>query len=374
MNYVAKVLKQYKVTILALIFGLVIYLSLLRRKGVKTVYHHRVSIGALFPPPPPPSRVSTVLEGLPIPAVYYGDYATAIEYLHRRDYVTPRNCSATIPKIIHQTWKDEMIPIKFKSSVESIIANHPDFEYWMWTDALAEEFISKKFPSFLPVYKSYPKAINRADAIRYFVLYEYGGVYADLDIVSLRSLNDLLGTHTFLIPEDHPFHTHIIFGLNRIPLNAFMMSIPKHPFMKAVITHLAEYSKRKNILYTAGPMMLDLELSRYEDVLGDRKDNSLCDAVYMGKWQNFIPLFLDNAVTIAALKHKCGRKDGNPRKLKDCDFLRARNFTQLTLPDTAYTRHKFSHVHEAKTRKLMFHIADVAGESLRNVSQLLENI
>jgi len=39
------------------------------------------------------------------------------------------------------------------------------------------QLIATKFPWFLDTYKSYPYGIQRADALRYFVLYEYGGVY-----------------------------------------------------------------------------------------------------------------------------------------------------------------------------------------------------
>ena len=35
---------------------------------------------------------------------------------------------------------------------------------------------------FLAPYRSYPYDIQRADAIRYFILYEFGGLYLDLDI------------------------------------------------------------------------------------------------------------------------------------------------------------------------------------------------
>ena len=37
-------------------------------------------------------------------------------------------------------------------------------------------------PNFLAPYRSYPYDIQRADAIRYFILFEFGGLYLDLDI------------------------------------------------------------------------------------------------------------------------------------------------------------------------------------------------
>ena len=50
-----------------------------------------------------------------------------------------------------------------------------------------------KFPEFLDLYDGYNSEIQRADAVRYFLLYEYGGVYADLDFESLQPLDLFLG-------------------------------------------------------------------------------------------------------------------------------------------------------------------------------------
>ena len=40
------------------------------------------------------------------------------------------------------------------------------------------------------MFKDYPEPIMRADAIRYFLLYEYGGVYVYLDFEALRPLDE----------------------------------------------------------------------------------------------------------------------------------------------------------------------------------------
>jgi len=39
------------------------------------------------------------------------------------------------------------------------------------------QLIRDKYPWFLGTFKGYPHGIQRADALRYFVLHEYGGVY-----------------------------------------------------------------------------------------------------------------------------------------------------------------------------------------------------
>lgn len=89
-----------------------------------------------------------------------------------------------IPKIIHQTYINESIPDVWKQAQKSCIELHKDYEYKLWTDALAREFIATEYPWFLEVFDGYTQPIQRADVIRYFVLVHFGGVYIDLDQVS----------------------------------------------------------------------------------------------------------------------------------------------------------------------------------------------
>jgi len=46
--------------------------------------------------------------------------------------------------------------------------------------------IGVRYPWFLETWDSYPFPIERADAIRYFALVHYGGIYIDLDDVRLK--------------------------------------------------------------------------------------------------------------------------------------------------------------------------------------------
>lgn len=52
--------------------------------------------------------------------------------------------------------------------------------------------MAKHYPSFLPTFDSYKYPIQRADAIRYFVLHRFGGIYMDLDVGCKRDFAPLL--------------------------------------------------------------------------------------------------------------------------------------------------------------------------------------
>lgn len=58
---------------------------------------------------------------------------------------------------------------------QACLDQHPGWESILWTDELADKLLSEKFPDFKPTWDSYPLPIERVDALRYLVLYEYGG-------------------------------------------------------------------------------------------------------------------------------------------------------------------------------------------------------
>ncbi len=84
-------------------------------------------------------------------------------------------------RIIHQQWRDEKIPVMFEKWRSKFFSIFPNHRYILWTDETQRDLIQTKFPWFLDTYDGYEFGIQRADASRYFILYEYGGLYADLD-------------------------------------------------------------------------------------------------------------------------------------------------------------------------------------------------
>lgn len=108
-----------------------------------------------------------------------------------------------IPRILHQTWKSRTIGATKVKYVRSWIDLNPDWHYKLWTDKDNRLLVASRFPQYLDLYDSYPQDIMRADIIRYLILYEFGGVYADTDFEALRPLDDLLNeTSTWNGRED----------------------------------------------------------------------------------------------------------------------------------------------------------------------------
>lgn len=145
-----------------------------------------------------------------------------------------------IPRIIHQTWKNGRVTRLSAQRIKTWLTKNPGWEYKFWTNALGRDFMVKNYPEHMPMYDGYKQDIKRADAIRYFLLDHYGGVYADLDFECLRPLDSLVANHSCIIGQEPYVHAHLLYDQDRLICNAIMMSAPKHPLWRTVIATLEE--------------------------------------------------------------------------------------------------------------------------------------
>ena len=176
--------------------------------------------------------------------------------------VRAKRTDCQVPHIVHQTWKDREVQSVFEPRIASWIKKNPDWEYRFWTDADNRELIATKYPGSLAMFDGYHSNIQRADAIRYFILYEYGGMYADLDFEALRPLGQLLESSEMadvgVILGQEPYaHSRVLYDQPRMLCNAIMISCPRHPFWAAVINELhVRYDAGIQTVRATGPRML----------------------------------------------------------------------------------------------------------------------
>lgn len=166
--------------------------------------------------------------------------------------------STPIPKIIHQTWKTNTLPDNFKRWSTECKKIHDDWDHFLWSDDDNRNFIAQEYPNFLPIYDSYDVNIKRVDAVRYFYLYHFGGVYMDLDFVCLKNLDDILkdGKAIFGYQLKDKNATGSI-------ANAFMAAPPKHPLFKILIENLI-FTTDLHVLKATGPGYLTNIINKYK--------------------------------------------------------------------------------------------------------------
>ncbi|WPH00506.1 Hypothetical protein R9X50_00333500 [Acrodontium crateriforme] len=132
-----------------------------------------------------------------------------------------------VPKIIHRIFLQEgrkSTLSNYRAGLESCRRIHPDWEQKIWTDENATEFMREHYPAIAPHYTGYAQSIQRANILRYALLDHFGGVYLDLDVTCLDSL-DRLRHLPWLTPGAYPA------GVN----NAFILAKPGHPHLKELL-------------------------------------------------------------------------------------------------------------------------------------------
>ena len=166
-----------------------------------------------------------------------------------------------IPKLIHQTWKERQVPPSHAAYQQSWLTHHPAWEYRLWTDADNRAFLAQHYAWFLPIYDYYPQPIMRVDAVRYFILYHYGGLYVDLDFESLQPVDDYLASNDIVIGLEPPSHAlggaHMADRpFDQLLCNAFMASAPRHPFWEHLFKVLVGQHRESYPPSATGPYML----------------------------------------------------------------------------------------------------------------------
>lgn len=127
-----------------------------------------------------------------------------------------------IPKRIHQIWLGGIIPDKYKVYTDTWQRLHPDWEYKLWTDA---DTATMDLPN-RNLFDSMTNYGPKSDLLRYHLLNEYGGLYADTDFECLRSFND------FLYLE---FFTGISYQMKVELYPGLIGCIPHHPVIEKTI-------------------------------------------------------------------------------------------------------------------------------------------
>ena len=172
-----------------------------------------------------------------------------------------------IPKIIHQTWKNNKIPHKWIKSKLMWKKYHPDWKYILWTDKMIRNYIKLKYPEFLELFDSYKYNIQRVDMIRYFILKDFGGIYSDLDLYPTENLDKWFQDNN---------EVYLVFSGNVYGCitNSFMASKKRAPFWDEILKNLHNkvpwfcIIKHLEIMYSTGPMFVTNVAKKYNKVIG----------------------------------------------------------------------------------------------------------
>lgn len=110
----------------------------------------------------------------------------------------------SIPRVFHQIWisPDEgpqpVLPERYRAWRDSWLVHHPGWDYRLW-NLHNLGFV----PQHADLIAQAPSAAQKADILRYELLWRLGGVYLDVDFECLQPIDGLLaGVDNFAVSEN----------------------------------------------------------------------------------------------------------------------------------------------------------------------------
>jgi len=189
-----------------------------------------------------------------------------------------------IPKTIHQIWfqGEDQIPPNLLEYHESWKTLNPDYKILVWDQPKIEKLINQQEPWIKETYFFYEKMIQKIDFAKYVILYTYGGIYMDMDIKCLQSLNNTPSINeSDIILSDMP--TLLIqkiissfylkkYSSNNFINNGTIMCIPKSELLYSILQeayNLKHFTKlllnSMHVFATTGPFCLTLAYNKFKN-------------------------------------------------------------------------------------------------------------
>ena len=170
-----------------------------------------------------------------------------------------------IPKVIYQTFKSHAIPECLDQGIKLWVENNDMHEYHYFDDYDQREYIKEHFDkNVLEAYDSLVPGAYRSDLWRACVIYREGGIYIDVKLFPVISIDSIIDSDT-----DFLFVNDVVDG--RIS-NAFFAASPKHPCILKIIDVMTQRISSREYgnspVYPTGPLAWFHAISSYYNFYG----------------------------------------------------------------------------------------------------------
>ena len=179
-----------------------------------------------------------------------------------------------IPRIIHQVYLGYSGPMPKEwqeyHEIWKTFAKEHDWEVKLWNAQDCIDLIKEsEYPEFLEMYEKYKYGVQKADAIRYFILYKYGGIYSDLDVYPIQNIQPMIEMY-----EQHKRLNSLFCQSpqDRVVSNWFMIAKPQAKiFLKCIQLLMERHNKKKvnkhfTVLWSTGPIMVKEAIRQYDKI------------------------------------------------------------------------------------------------------------
>lgn len=163
-----------------------------------------------------------------------------------------------IPKVIYQTFPSNKISGYIRESIDSWKKMNPHYKYVLFNDETMRNYMVKKSsPRILAAYDKLIPMAYKADLFRYVLMWNEGGIYADVPIVSYYPLDNIIEDKMTLVKD---LKNHGVW-------NAILAMPPKHDLMYLATWGCVENIEKNNYgktpLDITGPKFLERVVFKY---------------------------------------------------------------------------------------------------------------
>uniref|UniRef100_A0A1I8HVV5 Glycosyl transferase n=1 Tax=Macrostomum lignano TaxID=282301 RepID=A0A1I8HVV5_9PLAT len=175
---------------------------------------------------------------------------------------------------IHLMYQTDSVPVAFANYIRSWARDYPNFELHFWTDAGIDSFLMAQFGPRMRrfFHEQLAHGVERSDLARLLILNHFGGLYADLDVMSLRPAQSIMAQHDIVFTEEPRPHAIFLYGQPSLISNALIYSAPcrsfwRHFFLTQPARLWAEHGgplrlwrrrwQRHRAVFATGPVVLD---------------------------------------------------------------------------------------------------------------------
>lgn len=167
----------------------------------------------------------------------------------------------TIPTIIHQIWLQGLtnLPVSLQKCHQSCIEINHQFKHLFWDETRIVHFLQQHYSNkTVQMFYHYSIPAQRADFARYLILYVYGGIYLDMDMICKKSLIDFVHLQFFF--THYPLADYV-----QKYLNGIIGAKPKHPaFMIMLKNMIIRLPRANDILYSTGTALFYHSIQEYK--------------------------------------------------------------------------------------------------------------
>jgi mannosyltransferase OCH1-like enzyme len=148
--------------------------------------------------------------------------------------------NSNIPKKIFLCYKTKKIPDYVMSNWKEV---YPDYKIFLYDDNDCIAFLKKNYGSkYVDIFNYIKDGAIKADFWRVCILYKYGGIYSDIDVKPIKSIETITEKETTFITS--------LSASNMTTNPHFIVSIPQHKLLKMCIdTYLSKYDSNKKYSY-----------------------------------------------------------------------------------------------------------------------------